>query len=116
MFLAELATLNTLLARYVLRSTGVDDRPPPRFRPTTSGCWQNASGLLRMGFGIVRVVANENVTGDPVSKVVFFLLTTIPYQGFFIWAAYWLTLDEVHKRRSARSAALAARWVARREP
>jgi len=69
-----------------------------------------------MGFGIEPAVANETVSGDPVSKVVFFLLTSIPYQGFFIWVAYWLTLDAVRKRRSARSAALAARWVARREP
>jgi len=32
-FLAELATLNTLLARYFLRSTGVDDRTSAEISP-----------------------------------------------------------------------------------
>jgi len=51
-----------------------------------------------------------------VSKVVFFLLTTIPFQSFLIWAVVWLTLDSVHERRRNRAAAIGAyRDVTRRE-
>jgi hypothetical protein len=80
-----------------------------------SGCWRTASWLLPMVFGIGRAVANETASGDLVSKVVFFLLMTIPYQGFFIWAVCWLTLDAIRERRGARAAAMAGGRVTRRE-
>ncbi|MFL6127246.1 hypothetical protein [Actinophytocola sp.] len=58
-----------------------------------------------MVFVLGRAAASVTTSGDFVSKVVFFLLVTIPYQGFFIWAAAWLTLDSVRERRRARAAA-----------
>lgn len=57
-----------------------------------------------MVFVLGRAAANETTSGDLVSQIVFFLLTAIPYQGFFIWAVVWLTLDSVRGPRGRRAA------------